>query len=350
MVGGVRYDWRRTYDWNYEHAPDVQECSVPRLPGDWDFCGLPVSSPIGIPAGPLLNGRWCLYYASLGFDVLTYKTVRSLRHECYSLPNLQPVQCESLLGGERDLLTSDSMLGSWAVSFGMPSKAPDVWRADVERTKDALPSGKLLCVSVVGTMQAGWTIEDLARDYARCARWAVESGADAVESNLSCPNVATRDGQLYQAPMDAALVAQCVREAVGDTPYLIKVGHVTEDAQAEALIEAVTRWADALAMTNSVATTVRDESGQLLFDGQMRGICGKAIRAASTDQVELFSKLIRTRESQLRIVGVGGANDASDVTAYLAAGAHAVHLATAAMVNPSVALTIKRALAKNSDE
>ena len=39
------------------------------LPGDWDFCGLPVDSPLGVPAGPLLNGDWCLYYASLGFDV-----------------------------------------------------------------------------------------------------------------------------------------------------------------------------------------------------------------------------------------------------------------------------------------
>ena len=36
------------------------------------------------------------------------------------------------------------------------------------------------------------------RDYAQCARWAVESGADCVEANFSCPNVATCDGQLYQ--------------------------------------------------------------------------------------------------------------------------------------------------------
>ena len=53
------------------------------MPGQWQFCGLPVNSPLGVAAGPLLNGRWCLYYASLGFDVLTYKTVRSRRRECY---------------------------------------------------------------------------------------------------------------------------------------------------------------------------------------------------------------------------------------------------------------------------
>ena len=343
-----RYDWWQTYDWNFQRAPAVRNLSVPQIPGDWEFCGLPVNSPLGVPAGPLLNGKWCLYYASLGFDVLTYKTVRSREQACYALPNLQPVRCDSLRGGERDLCTSETMEGNWAVSFGMPSKAPEVWRADVERTKDSLPAGKLLCVSVVGTMQAGWSIEDLAHDYARCASWAVDSGADAVESNLSCPNVTTCDGQLYQFPTDAALVAQCVRDAIGDTPYVIKVGQVTECERAEALIEAVGDRADALAMTNSIATTVRDKNSRPLFDGHVRGICGKAIRNASTDQVAMFAGLIRERDSELRIVGVGGATKAADVRAYLAAGAHAVHLATAAMVQPSVALEIKRELAARS--
>ena len=50
---------------------------------------------------------------------------------------------------------------------------------------------KLLVVSVVGTVQDGWSMDDLADDYARCARWAVESGADAVETNFSCPSRAS---------------------------------------------------------------------------------------------------------------------------------------------------------------
>ena len=92
-----RYAPNRSSDWNYEHAPDEQAFEGRRpldapVPGrDWDFCGLPVSSPLGMPAGPLLNGRWVLRYAHAGFDVLTYKTVRSRARECYPLPNLQPV-------------------------------------------------------------------------------------------------------------------------------------------------------------------------------------------------------------------------------------------------------------------
>src|SRR5918993_1291127 len=96
-----RYDPARTYRWNYDHPPSPVNIEVPRVAGAWQFAGLPVDSPIGIPAGPLLNGKWCLYYASLGFDVLTYKTVRSVARECYSLPNLVPVECDALTGHEQ---------------------------------------------------------------------------------------------------------------------------------------------------------------------------------------------------------------------------------------------------------
>src|SRR5207302_2972516 len=82
-----RYDDRRTYEWNYEHAPEPLPAEIPPVPGRWDYCGLPVASPLGIAAGPLLNGRWILYCASLGFDVLTYKTVRSSARACYAMPN-----------------------------------------------------------------------------------------------------------------------------------------------------------------------------------------------------------------------------------------------------------------------
>ena len=177
-----KYDCSRTYDYNYEHAPDSLDLEIPGVPGNWDFCGLPVNSPLGIPAGPLLNGRWLLYYASLGFDILTYKTVRSTERACYDLPNLQPVHSGQLTGEESAVSAVQEMTGSWAVSFGMPSKKPEIWRADIEKTRRELPEGKLLVVSVVGTIQDGWSIDDLADDYARCARWAVESGADAIEN------------------------------------------------------------------------------------------------------------------------------------------------------------------------
>jgi dihydroorotate dehydrogenase (NAD+) catalytic subunit len=338
------YDPTRDYAWNYAHPPQPVAVDVPAVPGDWTFCGLKAPSPLGMPAGPLLNGNWILYYASLGFDVLTYKTVRSGFRECYPLPNLVPVQTGPLHGGELELPVASSMPGSWAVSFGMPSQNPDVWRADIERTRRELPADKLLNVSVVGTVQPDWSIDDLANDYAQCAKWAVDSGADTVEVNYSCPNVSTCDGQLYQQPADARLVTQAVRDAIGSTPLIVKVGHVTEEAEATDLLDAL-QPATAIAMTNSVAATIRDADGSLLFDGQKRGICGAATFEASLAQTKLFDRLIRERGHGPKLIGVGGASTAEHVRAYLDAGAECVHIATAAMVDPMVALKIRAELA-----
>ncbi|MBC8437463.1 MAG: dihydroorotate dehydrogenase, partial [Planctomycetes bacterium] len=66
------YDRQKSYRWNYENVPTPVRLSVPTVSREsskegFSFCGLPVHSPLGVPAGPLLNGKWCLYYASLGF-------------------------------------------------------------------------------------------------------------------------------------------------------------------------------------------------------------------------------------------------------------------------------------------
>lgn len=341
----TRYDTTRSYQWNYDHAPDPVDLEIPEVPGDWRFCGLRVASPLGIPAGPLLNGKWCLYYASLGFDVLTYKTVRSAERPCYPLPNLQPVDCGPLHGGERELPAAERMRGSWAVSFGMPSKDPATWRRDIEATRKKLSRGKLLSVSVVGTVGEGASLDELAADYARCARWALDSGADCIETNFSCPNVSTRDGQLYQETCAAREVAVQVRQSIGAEKYIIKIGHVRQEEEARRLVEALAPLADALAMTNSVAATVRDASGHALFDGQPRGICGGATRMASLEQTKMFANVIRGRDDHLDLVGVGGISTAEHVRDYLRAGARAVHLATSPMVDPHVGIAIRSELA-----
>jgi len=337
-----RYDWHQTYDWNYAHAPVPLPPDEPQVPAQWDFCGLPVGSPLGIAAGPLLNGRWILYYAALGFDVLTYKTVRSRQRACYPLPNLQPVNTARRLGGESALTASADMHGSWAVSFGMPSKAPDVWRADVEATRRALPKHKILSVSVVATPEPEWTLDDLVADFAKCATWAVESGADCVEANFSCPNVASADAQLFQQPDAAGKVAAGLRQAVGSKPLLLKIGHVTDAALATDLSQAVAPHANALVMVNCIAATVLDAVQRPLFEGQKRGIAGEAICEAALEQVRLFARVIRQQALGLRLVGVGGIATAQHVRAHLEAGSHAVQLATAAMLDPQVGLKIRR--------
>jgi dihydroorotate dehydrogenase len=343
-----RYDPTQTYAWNYEHAPEPVAVDEPPVPGEWTYCGLSVGSPLSIAAGPLLNGLWCLYYAGLGFDVVTYKTVRSGLRPCYAMPNLLPVRPDAQHGGNETLQAAAKFEGSWAVSFGMPSQPPEVWRRDIVDTRRRLPPNKLLSVSVVGTVQPGWTIERLAEDYAACARDAVEHGADTIEINLSCPNVSTCDGQLYQQPSDAAVIARQVRDAIGPTPLVAKIGYFSHPAESERLLTALAADVTAIAATNCIVAKVVDGEGRAYFDGQPRGIAGKSILDASVRQTEMIAEQIAKQGLGLRVIGVGGISTADDVRRYLSAGAEAVQLATAAMIDPEVGLKIRRALRESA--
>jgi dihydroorotate dehydrogenase (NAD+) catalytic subunit len=344
-----RYDISQSYHWNYDHAPlPPEDVAVPDVAGKWTYCGVPVPSPLAIAAGPLLNSRWILYYAALGFDILTYKTARSRARDCYPLPNLQPVDASLIERSGNVQKAIEQMQGSWAVSFGMPSMSSDVWRADIEWTKCHLPKDKLLSVSVVASPEPDWSLDQLADDFALCAGWAIEGGADCVEANFSCPNVSSADGQLYQQPESAAIVATRIRQAIGTTPLILKVGYFDDKSDCGPLLDAIAPFTDALAMTNCISAAVERPSGEKLFAGQSRGIGGDAIRAASVNQTRVFSELVRKRGYATKIIGVGGISTAEHVRAYLDAGAESIQLATAAMLDPLVGITIRQKFSSNA--
>ncbi|HTM51942.1 MAG TPA: hypothetical protein VL285_24775 [Bryobacteraceae bacterium] len=342
-----RYDIAESYDWNYLHAPEPAAIDVPACPGAWDFCGIPIDSPIGIPAGPLLNSRWILYYASLGFSVLTYKTVRSSHRDCYDPPNLAPVEPHTLAGGGGDLRLAapGAAVDSWAISFGMPSKDPSVWREDVTRARRGLRRGQVLSVSVVASPLPGWSLDEMAADFTRCARWAVEAGAEAVEANLSCPNVCSQEGQIFTSPEASARIASDMRAAIGRTPLILKIGLFDGREAAEAFAAAVRPYANALSTVNSITAKISGAGGAPLFGGLTRGIGGAAIRARSNAEAAMLHDAITAAGGGLQVIGVGGVFTAADVRERLAAGARHVQLATAAMLDPECGVRIRRQLA-----
>ena len=347
----TKYNAQETWAWNLKNGPrnSAGPSSETPVAGSWAWCGIPIGSPLGISAGPLLNSQWLLHYANLGFDVLVYKTVRSCSRDCYPLPNLIPVHSDPLSAAGSIVSETEQMDGTWAVSFGMPSQPPDIWRADVEVARQRLPAGKVLVVSVVGTQDESISgsqqaLQQLAADFAQCARWAVESGAHGIEANFSCPNVATPDGQLYQQADAAAVVAERIRSEIGNTPLVLKIGRISSEKQAADLIAAVGPWIHGLAMTNSIAARVKRTDGSLAFGGESRGICGAATLAASTAQLKMFRQALERENTALDLVGVGGIADVTHVRDYLKAGADSVAMATAAMTDPEIGRKIRRAL------
>ena len=326
-----RYDISKSYEWNYANAPPLPiDYVVAPVERPWKLCGVEVNSPLAIAAGPLLNGRWLLHYAALGFDVLTYKTVRSRARECYDTPNLQPIVPTKLAAADTAVNATNDMRGSWAVSFGMPSTSPDLWRFDIEETRRLLPRRKKLSVSVVASPEPDWSIEQVAEDYAKCARWAAESGADFVELNFSCPNVSSCDGQLYQQPLLAKQVVEHVKGQVHETPILVKIGLVESQEDAKALVDQLTGVAEALVMINCIAAVVGAKS-KPMFSSEPRGIAGEAIQSAVLDQLAMFHAAIEKANSNLEIVGVGGISSVEEANTCLDLGATGVQVATSIM-------------------
>jgi dihydroorotate dehydrogenase len=340
-----RYDIKRSYDWNYAHAPELApQVDVPSCAGDFDFCGIPVNSPLGIPAGPLLNSRWLLYYGALGFDVLTYKTVRSRLRECYAPPNLLPIDAPPLDDSVTTVTAACAETGSWAISFGMPSKEPPEWQADVECARLGMKPGQVLVVSVVASPQSGWRLADISADFSECARYARESGAQAIEANLSCPNVCTAEGDLYLSPEASEQITGSLRAAVPDLPLILKIGRFPTAEAAEAFVRAVSPHVNALSTVNSLTAAVRDRGGEPLFGGVKRGIGGECIRDRCQAEAVVLRGVLGRFAPHVKLIGVGGIFSAAHVRERLAAGAHHVQLATAPMLNPLVGLQIRKQL------
>ena len=133
----------RSYAWNYGHAPKLPRVRrLPAAPGG-RLVGHELNSALGIAAGPLLNSKWIEAYARVGFDILTYATVRSGFVPALALPNIRAVENREqvAVATRRSGLNGGQTL---AISLGVPSMEPDVWRKDVRRAKERVGRGQVL--------------------------------------------------------------------------------------------------------------------------------------------------------------------------------------------------------------
>ncbi|MDG2125431.1 MAG: hypothetical protein P8J87_17135, partial [Verrucomicrobiales bacterium] len=300
------YDISRSYLENYERGPFFRDeiGEVPEV-GRKVFLGYEVGSRLGVAAGLLLNSRWVTGYAAWGFDLLTYKTVRSGHRDCYPVPNW--VYVEEGEGGdyvEVDVPTGALADVSSAVCFGMPSMAPEVWREDVRAAKAALGDGQVLIVSVVATPESGWTTGDVADDFATCAVWAVEAGADVVEVNFGCPNVCSAEGSLYLDLAASGEVARAVRTAVGgDVKLLVKTGHHREAVVQAAYLRELDGVVDGVTLVNGLVRRVLRRDGTAVFAGgfEKAGVIGRAIHGVCVEDVRRAVAVIRSEGLELEV-------------------------------------------------
>ena len=340
------YDIAASYQENYDRGPSLDP--PPEVPGTphKEFLGFSVSSRFGIAAGLLLNSKWILGYARQGYDLLTYKTVRSAARECYPPPNWVYVDADESDGPVYvlDQPPADPNAISSAVCFGMPSMAPDVWREDIARCKEGLGEGQLLIVSVVASPQPGWSSAQLADDYAQCAAWAAEAGADAVEANLSCPNVCSPEGQVYLDPNLSAEVSTTIRSVIGQTPLLLKVATFPNDETLRAFLQAVDQPANGVTLVNGIARPVLHPDGRPAFgaDFVKAGVLGRIIHEPSVATVRQARAIIQEDKLSLSIAAVGGVSTIQDLADFYEAGADAIMIGSAPMYLPGLAREVKQ--------
>ena len=184
----------------------------------------------------------------------------------------------------------------------------------------------------------GSTIED----YAAVTRRFDDSPIDAIEINISCPNIKEGGVHFGNVPeMSARVVAAC--RAQTNKPIITKLSpNQTDIAEnARVCIEAGT---DGLAVINTVTGMAIDVEERKPVIGNVRGgLSGPAIKPIAllkTRQVYEVAK-----EHDVPIIGQGGITTASDALEFLIAGAATVGVGTALFYDPLVCTKINAGIA-----
>ena len=363
------YDVNRTYEDNYEQGPFgafAVALDAPEQAADADsratsgetFMGVPVNLAFGIPAGPLLNSRFTTAAFRMGFDLATYKTVRSRAWGCNPFPNVLAVHPKSADGsltpGSAELdegVLADTNYErpiSISNSFGVPSQDPDLWQPDMFRAIEAAGPGQLLVPGFQGSRVAGMSEADYIADHATTARLVKETGAKVMVMNTSCPNEG-HNRLLCHDPLLVGRITEAVKNEIGDTPLMIKLAFIPSDGDLELMVRSTVGrgTVQGFSTINTISARLVDKDGNQALPGAGRdrsGVCGNAIRGAGLSMVRRLAAIRERLGLDFEINGVGGVVSPDDYAAYKAAGADSVMSATGAMWDAELAHKIKAQL------
>jgi dihydroorotate dehydrogenase (NAD+) catalytic subunit len=161
-------------------------------------------------------------------------------------------------------------------------------------------------------------------------------GVDAVELNISCPNLEDKSNMFAHSVASTEAVTSAVVRALPRTPVFAKLSpNVTSLTDiAGAALEA---GAAGLSLINTVFGMAIDIEGRVpKLAGTIGGLSGPAIRPVAVRAVHEVHRAF----PETPIIGQGGVGSAADALELVLAGAAAVAVGTANFVNPRVALDI----------
>lgn len=193
-------------------------------------------------------------------------------------------------------------------------------------------------LETLGVPVWGSAVGETAGEFARVAAALSTTAVQAIEVNLSCPNL-EGGGMWSLDPAPTRAVVKAVREATAK-PVGAKLSPNAQDivAVAAAALEAGSDW---LVVGNTVwGARIDIETRRPVLSGGIGGYSGPPIKPIAVRCV----LEIHTALPEAPIVGCGGVRRGADVVEFLLAGASAVAVGTAHFERPRIGRTIMRQL------
>jgi dihydroorotate dehydrogenase (NAD+) catalytic subunit len=184
----------------------------------------------------------------------------------------------------------------------------------------------------------GSTIEE----YAEVTRRFDDSPIDAMEINISCPNVKEGGVQFGNYPDTSARVVAACRKAT-KKPLITKLSPNQTDIRENARL-CIEAGSDGLAVINTISGMVIDAATRRPVIGNVQGgVSGPAIKPIALLKVRQVYEVAGPK--RIPIIGQGGIASATDAIEFLIAGATAVGVGTALFYDPLICPKINDGIA-----
>ena len=270
-----------------------------------DFCGLEFGSPL-----VLLSG-------CVGFGE-EYTRIQGFSNRDVGAVCLKGTTLEPRLGNQPHRLaeTPDGMLNA----IGLQNPGVDTI------VKAVLPKLDFSQTRFVANV-SGSSVEE----YQEVTRRFDDSPIDAIEINISCPNVKEGGVAFGNDPGMSARVVEACRKVTGK-PLITKLSPNQTDIRhnARRCIEA---GSDAFAVINTVmGMAINAETRQPVLHNNQGGLSGPAIKPIALLKVHEVHQVCKPHK--IPIIGQGGIVNTVDAIEFLIAGASAVGLGTGLFYDP----------------
>jgi len=277
-----------------------------------DICGVRFKNPVVTASGTFNTRESSLYYDPAALGCITTKSVSA----------------EPWVGNDAPKIAETH--GGMLNAIGLSNRGVDHYiKSELKTLKEA---GATVMASLVGH-----TIEE----YAAVAERLADTEADLLELNISCPNVKEGGIAFGTVAKTAAALTAGVKKVCAKKPVIVKltpnVTDITEIARA-----VVDAGADGLSLINTLRGMRIDikTKNPVLTTGS-GGLSGPAVFPVAVHMVYQVRRAV-----DVPIIGMGGVMTGADAYELMLAGADAVAVGTAALIDPAAPIRILEELKK----